>query len=78
MQILTKSHSSDKTLFSGTSRITKTETGVLIIENRSTGADKRIKVHCVQLDKKEAYRAFRATINNKLLLKLLDLGKKLL
>lgn len=35
MQILTKSHNSEKPLFSGTSRITKTETGVLISENRS-------------------------------------------
>lgn len=64
MKILTTSAKNEpKNIFTGTITANKSETGVILRENRSTGADKRIKVHCVELTKKEAYTAFKACLS---------------
>lgn len=77
MKIETNSANNEpKNIFTGSATITKSNIGVILREKRSTGADKRIKVHSVQLTKKEAYSAFKAACISGFILKVVNMLEK--
>ena len=63
----------EKPIYEGKARITKHNNGVLLSQNRSTSADKRISAVSVYLTQKELLEAVRGVISNKWILKLFDL-----